>query len=56
VIGAFEWLLNTVVEHLVFKRDKIALGEKVYACILFLAGLSTRGMTERYGLVKRGVE
>jgi transposase-like protein len=39
-----------------FKRNKVSLEVKVRAIILYLAGLSTRGMTERYGLIKASRE
>lgn len=45
-----------MVENRIFKRNKVRLEEKVYACILFLAGLSTRCMTERYGLIEASRE
>jgi hypothetical protein len=37
--GLFEWLLEAVLERRVFKRNRVSLVEKVYACILFLAGV-----------------
>jgi len=37
-----------------FKRNKVSLEVKVRAMVLYLAGLSTRGMTERYGLIRAG--
>ena len=55
-MGAFEWLLEAVLERRVFKRNRVSLVEKVYACILFLAGLSTRCMTERFGLIRASRE
>ena len=39
-----------------FKRNKVSVEEKVWAIIFYLAGLSLRAMTERYGLVKASRE
>jgi len=42
-----------------FKRNKVSfrlVEVKVWAIILYLAGLSTRAMTERYGLIKASRE
>jgi transposase len=51
-LDAFRRLLEAVKANGLFKRNKVSLEVKVRAMVLYLAGLSTRGMTERYGLIK----
>ena len=55
-MGALERLLEAVKGAGLFKRNKVSLEVKVRAMVLYLAGLSTRGMTERYGLIKASRE
>ncbi|MGQ9642080.1 MAG: DDE-type integrase/transposase/recombinase [Thermoproteota archaeon] len=50
-IGAFEWLLEAVVKAGLFRRNKVSVGHKVSACIMYMAGLSYRAMTVVSGLV-----
>jgi hypothetical protein len=54
---AFRKVLETVKANKLFKRNKVLLEKKVWAIILYLAGLSLRAITERYGLVdvSRGI-
>ncbi|MEM2902489.1 MAG: hypothetical protein QXO32_07170 [Candidatus Bathyarchaeia archaeon] len=39
-----------------FKRNEVSLEEKVLTILLYLAGLSLRGINERYGLIKASKE
>ena len=55
-MGAFRRPLEAVKGAGLFKRNKVSLEVKVRAMVLYLAGLSTRGMTERYGLIKASRE
>jgi hypothetical protein len=48
---AFGKLLEAVKVYGLFKRNKVSLEKKVWAIVLYLAGLSLRAITERYGLV-----
>ncbi len=50
-IGAFGWLLEAMRKAKVFKCDKVSLRQKVKACIMYMAGLSYRGMTVVSGLI-----
>lgn len=54
VMGVLERLLGAVRRAGLFKRSKVSLEEKVWATMLYLAGLSVRGMTERYSLINAG--
>jgi hypothetical protein len=42
---AFDVLLRTVRESHIFLRNKCPLETKVFACLLYMAGLSYRAMT-----------
>jgi hypothetical protein len=53
---AFRKLLEAVKANKLFKRNKVSVEEKAWAIILYLAGLSLRAMTERYGLIKASRE
>jgi transposase len=58
-LDAFRRLLEAVEVNGLFKRNKVSfrlVEVKVWAIILYLAGLSTRAMTERYGLIKASRE
>ena len=35
----------------IFRRNRVSLGHKVKAYIMYMSGLSYRGMTERTGLI-----
>jgi len=50
-IGAFEWLLEAVKKAGIFKRNKVLVEHKVKACVMYMAGLSYRGMTVASGLI-----
>ncbi|MEM2260444.1 MAG: DDE-type integrase/transposase/recombinase [Candidatus Methanomethylicaceae archaeon] len=52
----FYKLLEAIKEKKIFKRNKIQLKEKILAIILYLAGLSLRSITEKYGLIKASRE
>ena len=47
----YDALLKAVQDSHIFKRNKIALETKVLACLLYLAGLSYRGMTLQTGII-----
>ncbi|MEM2260764.1 MAG: hypothetical protein QXY65_06830, partial [Candidatus Methanomethylicaceae archaeon] len=55
-MDAFTRLLEAIKEKKIFKRNKIPLKEKILAIILYLAGLSLRSITEKYGLIKASRE
>jgi len=50
-IGAFKWLLKAVKKAGIFKRNKVSVRHKVKACLMYMAGLSYRGMTVASGLI-----
>ena len=50
-MGSLDWLLEAVRTSRVFKRNKVSLRHKVRACVMYMAGLSYRAMTERTGLI-----
>jgi len=45
-IGVVEWFLEAVKKARLFKRNKVSLRHKVKAGLLYMAGLSTRGIAE----------
>ena len=47
----YDALLKAVQDSHIFKRNRIALETKVLACLLYLAGLSYRGMTLQTGII-----
>jgi putative transposase len=47
----YDTLLKAVQDAHIFRRNKIALETKVLACLLYLAGLSYRGMTLQTGII-----
>jgi len=49
-----ELLLEAVKKAGIFRRNKVSLRHKVRGCIMYMAGLSYRGMTERTGLIPAG--
>jgi len=51
LMGSLGWLLEDVRTSRVFKRNKVSLRHKVRACVMYMAGLSYRAMTERTGLI-----
>ena len=48
---AFDVLLRPVRESHIFLRNKCPLEIKVYACLLYMAGLSYRAMTFQTGMI-----
>lgn len=50
-IGAFEWLLKAVKKAGIFKRNKVSVKCKVKACLMYMSGLSHRGMTVASSLI-----
>ena len=50
-MGSFEWLLEAVERAGIFRRNKVSVEHKVKGCIVYMAGLSFRGITERAGLI-----
>ncbi|MEM2896588.1 MAG: DDE-type integrase/transposase/recombinase, partial [Candidatus Bathyarchaeia archaeon] len=55
-MNAFTRLLEAIKANRLFKRNKVSLEDKVWAIIFYLAGLSLRAITERYGLIKASKE
>ncbi|MEM1574133.1 MAG: hypothetical protein QXY96_06640 [Candidatus Methanomethylicaceae archaeon] len=51
-MDAFGRLLEVVKANRLFIRNKVSIEEKVWGIILYLTGLSTRGMTDIMGLLK----
>jgi len=47
----FVWLLEAVKESGVFRRNKVSVDVKVRACVMYMAGLSCRGLTVTSGLI-----
>jgi putative transposase len=47
----YDTLLKAVQDAHIFRRNKIALETKILACLLYLAGLSYRGMTLQTGII-----
>jgi transposase-like protein len=50
-VTQYDALLKAVHDAHVFRRNKIALETKVLACLLYMAGLSYRGMTLQTGII-----
>jgi len=49
---AYDMLLKAVQDNGVFERNKIPLETKVLGCLLYLSGLSYRGMTLQAGIIR----
>ncbi|MDG6901588.1 MAG: IS6 family transposase [Nitrososphaerota archaeon] len=50
-MSQYDTLLKAVHDARIFQRNKIPLETKVLACLLYLAGLSYRGMTLQTGII-----
>jgi putative transposase len=50
-MNAFDVLLKAVRVRHIFKRNKCTLETKVFACLLYMAGISYRGMTFQTGMI-----
>jgi transposase-like protein len=51
-MGAYDMLLKAVRDNGIFERNKIPLETKVLGCLLYLSGLSYRGMTLQTGIIR----
>ncbi len=49
---AYDMLLRAVQDNGIFERNKIPLETKVLGCLLYLSGLSYRGMTLETGIIR----
>jgi len=51
-VNPYNVLLKAVLDARIFKRNKRPLESKIVACLLYLAGLSYRGMTYQTGVIE----
>lgn len=51
-MNPYNVLLKAVLDARIFKRNKRPLESKIVACLLYLAGLSYRGMTYQTGVIE----